>query len=55
MLLAALLWMPTTYMAYWQHMKVASPANARTENSQGDPKGQEAQRAGREPSPPARK
>jgi|GEM_PF-202836 len=52
MLAAAILWVPTTYMGYWAHMKVEQPANARTESPQeiSDPNGKEAQRGEQEPS-----
>ena len=52
MLAAALLWVPTTYLAYWEHMKVQPPANAQTEGSQqtADPNGKGAQQGEREAS-----
>lgn len=54
MLAAALLWIPTTYFAYWEHMKVEQAADAQAETPQeiGDPNGKEAQRGEREPSAP---
>lgn len=35
MLLAVLLWAPTTYMSYWMHMKVQPSAGVQTQKSQG--------------------
>ncbi|MEN6332699.1 MAG: DUF981 domain-containing protein [Phycisphaerales bacterium] len=42
MLMAVLLWAPTTYMSYWMHMKVQPATSVRTQNSQAtaDTKGQ---------------
>lgn len=52
MLAAALLWVPTTYVAYWEHMKVQPPAKAQTEDAKqvADPNGKEAQQGEREAS-----
>lgn len=46
MLGAAALWVPTTYVGYWAHMKVEQPAGNEAENqpAAGDPNGKEAQR-----------
>ena len=45
MLAAAALWVPTTYVAYWEHMKVERTANGKTDNGQAKagPNGKEAQ------------
>jgi putative membrane protein len=49
MLAAAVLWIPTTYVAYWDHMKVEQAAEAQAGNAQevADPNGKEAQRGER--------